>query len=192
MIPIDNDDYLMLMEALSNYGQWMAKLIMSIEGELTEIEGEDLLQDMGLSPGLGVSELRSELRSKERHVLDINQKLLERKYVVFDASPRCIFKRKEKQCEADGRYQPFVLIFGPDPAAPIAQMAIQPELHVCEDHATSDLSKYITKESWGLIAEEIFKKSGNFLRFEDAKMMYLDHQTNTMVPPPKIAFAEVN
>ena len=88
------------------------------------------------------------------------------------------------QCDGQGRYQPFAFVYLPNQDQPIAQLAIQPVLRICGKHATSDVSKYISKNAWRDISANTMRQAQQLVQYDDCRLMYMDHGTQTMVPPP--------
>ena len=173
MIPIENDDYLMLIEVLTDYSATIAELVRSEGGEAPEVE----------QPDSGFTQ--EQLLERMEHAETLKLALLEQRFVVFDARPRCMVKLDNgEQCDGQGRYQPFAFVHLPGSDQPIAQLAIQPVLRICGKHATSDVSKYISKNAWRDISATTMRQSQQLVQYDDCRLMYMDHGTQTMVPPP--------
>jgi len=180
MIPIENDDYLMLIEVLTDYSATIAAVMESYGENPPEVEAHALLDE-------------DARRDKIEHAETLKLALLERRFVVFDARPRCMVKLDNgDQCDGQGRYQPFAFVHLPNQDQPIAQLAIQPVLRICGKHATSDVSKYISKDAWRDISANTMRQSQQLVQYDDCRLMYMDHGTQTMVPPPAPQIALVS
>ena len=161
MIPIDNEERALILEALEGYRQCTEQ----IEKNPDE---EEYYENLRL--------LITRLQSNE--------------LLVFDTKPQCMVMIDQKngiQCSGYGRYQPVLFVFGANPQAPIAQLDIggPSGLRVCEEHAVNDMWAFLNQGAWREIQAQVMKQSQQVVKYEDAKLMYMDSETKTIVPPPK-------
>lgn len=166
MQPIDDNDRKVLLHALTN------------EREQLEIEALIPQADRGLMTDEQYVQMIA-------HVTELHDSILENRYMIFDTRPRCVVIEDKEQCENEGRYQPFVFVYIGGSKQPIAQLAVEPPLRICADHASGKLGLYLDKNQWREIQAQVMKQAQQVALYDDARVMYLDHQTQQIVPPLK-------
>lgn len=170
MIPIHDDDKGMLLDACDEYIGTNKALIESGSAG----DDADLVED-------GI-----------RQVSIIKAKLEAGDWLVFDTQPVCMVSDKGEKCMSPGRYQPFMYVYEKGVALPLAQLAVQPVLRICGKHATNQLDHYLTKPQWRAIQEQVARqKPGTLVRYDDCKVMYMDHGQGVMVEPPTVTLAQL-
>jgi len=172
------------------------RLIQAIESELEQLRIEEKIPqaDKGLMTD---DEYASAINEYEV----IRQDLLDSRLIVFDTRPQCTHVDNSKsgnikgmavRCEAEGRYSPIIFVFAPNEDAPLAQLEVQPPQRCCTEHATGRLNQYFSKPQWREIQAQVQKQSQILIHFDDARVMFMDHKTQTIVTPPTPAIVIVN
>jgi len=121
-----------------------------------------------------------------------HRRLSANELIIFDTRPRCMVNGDDgKQCGGEGRYQPFVMVHLPNNPQPIAQLATQPVIRVCEFHAVNNVERYLPTESWREIQAQVMRQSNQVVVYDDSRIMYLDHTTQTMIAAPTVTLVKV-
>lgn len=166
MMPIDDEKRKLLIQSLMNE-------VDTILG--SEKEGDD----------------HKALVKWSGEVRALHDAILDNRYVVFDTAPQCMVTIKDQgRCANAGNYAPFIVIYGQDGKTPVCQAETTPPLRVCKEHATNDVDHYLPPENWHDISAQAVRATGQLVRREDARVMFLDTESGQMVPPPSVSIAK--
>lgn len=158
------------------------RLLQAVESELEQLQIEEKMPQV------------DSMMTDEEYVTAISefkvikQDLLDNRLVVFDMKPKCTFDG----CEAEGRYSPIIFVFLPGADTPCAQLDVQPVQWCCTQHANGRIDNYLSKPQWRDIQTQMQKQTKTLIRFGDVKIMYMDKETQTIVPPPVPAIVLVD
>lgn len=172
MIPIDDDDRALVLDALDDYCT----------------TAEALIESGSVSYPGGVDE--NAMKERIRQISILHAKMEAGDLVTFDLRPVCMVTEKDVRCKGEGRYQPYMYVYVPSNKQPIAQLAVQPMLRLCGKHATNQLDHYLPRDAWRDIQAQVMRQlQGVIVRYDDCRVMYMDHGTKTMVEPPAVSLS---